>query len=186
MKDFTIDGFVTRNVEVRQMPSGQLVTKFSVNAPSYSRETQQSTPQFFDCEYWHGGPQDYKAANIAEGALLLLWGSLSYDSWTDQQSGQKRSRVTLKVRELGVIRPPQPRAPRQDAQQGAYAPQQRAYAPAPAQQAYAPAPQPAYAPSAPPQAPAPSPARPAPVRQAPEPQPQYPPVDGLYDEDIPF
>lgn len=168
MKDFTIDGFVTRNVEVRQTPSGQLVTKFSVNSPSYSRETQQSTPQFFDCEYWHGGPQDYKAENIAEGALLLLWGSLSYDSWTDQQSGQKRSRVTLKVREIGVIRPPQPRAPRQDAQQ-----------------AYAPAPQP-YAPPAAPQTPAPSPARPAPMRQAPAPQPQYPPVEGLYDEDIPF
>ena len=177
MKDFTIDGFVTRNVEVRQTPSGQLVTKFSVNSPSYSRETQQSTPQFFDCEYWHSGPQDYKAENIAEGALLLLWGSLSYDSWTDQQSGQKRSRVTLKVRELGVIRPPQPRAPRQDAQP--------AYAPAPAQQAYAPAPQP-YAPPEAPQTPAPSPARPAPVRQAPAPQPQYPPVEGLYDEDIPF
>lgn len=176
MKDFTIDGFVTRNVEVRQTPSGQLVTKFSVNAPSYSRETQQSTPQFFDCEYWHSGSQDYKAANIAEGALLLLWGSLSFDSWTDQQSGQKRSRVTLKVRELGVIRPPQPRAPRQDAPQPAYTS---------ASQPYAPAPQP-YAPAAAPQAPALSPARPAPARQAPAPQPQYPPVEGLYDEDIPF
>lgn len=181
MKDFTIDGYVTKNVETRSTQSGQLVTRFSVNSPNYNRETKSSVPQFFECEYWHSGPQDQKAANIVEGALLLLWGGLAFDQWQDQQTGQNRSRVKLKVREIGVIRPPQPR---QQAYQGA--PQQPAYAPQGYQQvpqalAYrqgrpqpAPAPQrPAYAPQAAPQA-------------AYAPQPPADPGADLYDEDIPF
>lgn len=182
MKDFTIDGYVTKNIETRSTNSGQLVTRFSVNSPSYNRETRQSTPQFFECEYWHSGPQDDKAANIAEGALLLLWGQLAYDSWQDKQTGQNRSKAYLKVREIGVIRPPQPRQP-QGYQQpaGQYAPQQPPY-PQPAPQQAAPAP--AYGQQQPAQAPAP--AQPAyPPQRAPQ-APQQPPVVDVYDEDIPF
>lgn len=160
MKDFTIDGYVTKNIEVRATQSGQLVTRFSVNSPNYNRESRTSTPQFFECEYWHSGQQDDKARNIVEGALLLLWGSLAYDSWQDKKTGQNRSKAYLKVREVGVIRPPQTRqAPQQGYAQPAYAPQQPAYAPqAPRQPAYAP-------------------------QQAPQ---QTAPAFDVYDEDIPF
>ena len=176
MKDFTIDGYVTRNIEARATPSGQLVTRFTVNSPNYSRETKQSTPQFFECEYWHSGQADDKAANIQEGALLLLWGSLAFDQWQDKQTGQNRSKAYLKVREIGVIRPPQPRRAQQGYQQPAYAPQQPAYAP----QA------PAYAPQRP--APAPAPAQPAYAPQAPAQAAQQPlpSIMDVYDEDIPF
>lgn len=170
MKDITIDGYVTKNVEQRATKSGQVVTRFSVNSPNYNRDTRQSTPQFFECEYWHNGTQDDKARNIVEGALLLLWGSLAYDSWQDKQTGQNRSKAYIKVREVGVIRPPQPKQ---------YQPQQPAYAPQPPQQQYAPAPQaPAYAPQQ-------APAQPA---YAPQPAPQavQPYVPDVYDEDIPF
>ena len=175
MKDFTIDGYVTKNVETRSTQSGQLVTRFTVNSPNYNRETRQSTPQFFDCEYWHSGQQDDKARNIVEGALLLLWGSLAYDSWQDKQTGQNRSKAYLKVREIGVIRPPQPRQHQQAQgyQQAAYAPAPQHAAPAPRygsqQVAQAPAPaQRQYAPQVAPQA------------------VQQPPVIDVYDEDIPF
>lgn len=175
MKDMTIDGYVTKNVRVEATRNGRTVTRFSVNSPNYDRETRQSTPQFFECEYWHSGPQDDKAANIAEGALLLLWGQLAYDSWQDRQTGQNRSKVYLKVREVGVIRPPQGRpaqqpAPQRYAPQPAYAPQAPAYPP----QGPAPAPaaaQPAYAPQA-----APAAAQ----------QPPLPSIADVYDEDIPF
>lgn len=178
MKDFTIDGYVTKNIEVRSTNSGQTVTSFSVNSPNYNRDSKTSTPQFFECEYWHNGQNDDKARNIVEGALLLLWGQLSYDSWQDKQTGQNRSKAYLKVREIGVIRPPQPK---QSQQQG-----YQQYAPQPV---YAPqyAPQPAYAPQQAPTAPqrvaqAPAPQHPA---CAPQQAPQQPAYD-LYDEDIPF
>lgn len=135
MKDFTLDGYVTKNVETRSTQSGQLVTRFTVNSPNYNRETKSNTPQFFDCEYWHNGQNDDKARNIVEGALLLLWGSLAYDRWQDKQTGQNCSKAYLKVREIGVIRPPQPAyAP----QQAPAAPQRVAQAPAPQQPVYAP------------------------------------------------
>lgn len=173
MRDFTIDGYVTKNVETRATPSGQLVTRFSVNSPSYNRETKQSTPQFFECEYWHGGQQDDKARNIVEGALLLLWGNLAYDSWQDKQTGQNRSKAYLKVREVGVIRPPRPKADRQPQGYRQAARQQ------PVQQ---------YAPQA---APAPrygsQQAAPAPAQRQYAPQAaQQPPAIDVYDEDIPF
>lgn len=179
MKDFTIDGYVTKNIETRSTTSGQLVTRFSVNSPNYNRDAKTSTPQFFECEYWHSGQQDDKARNIVEGALLLLWGSLAYDSWQDKQTGQNRSKAYLKVREIGVIRPPKQ-------QYQAEPPQQYRQQPAP--QAYQQAPQPApYAQQQPAQAP--MPVQPAYAPQQPAqaaPAPQQAPVYDVYDEDIPF
>lgn len=138
-----------------------------------------STPQFFECEYWHSGQQDDKARNIVEGALLLLWGSLAYDSWQDKQTGQNRSKAYLKVREIGVIRPPK--------QQYQAAPPQQ-YRPQPTPQAYQQAPQLApYAQQQPAQAPMPAQAAYAPQQPAQAaPAPQQASVYDVYDEDIPF
>lgn len=174
MKDFTIDGYVTKNVETRSTQSGQLVTRFSVNSPNYNRDSQQSTPQFFECEYWHSGQNDDKARNIAEGALLLLWGQLAFDSWQDRQTGQSRSKAYLKVREVGVIRSPRQgqRSPQQYAQQPAQAYRQAPQQPRYGSQQAAQAPMPAQAAYAPQQAASPAAA----------PQQAY----DLYDEDIPF
>lgn len=182
MKDFTIDGYVTKNVETRSTSSGQLVTHFSVNSPNYNRESRTSTPQFFECEYWHNGQQDDKARNIVEGALLLLWGSLAYDSWQDKQTGQNRSKAYLKVREIGVIRPPQPRQAQQPQgyQQPTYPSQQHP------QQGYRQqaAPAPRYGSQQVAQAPAPAQQQFAP--QAAPQAAQQPPIIDVYDEDIPF
>lgn len=167
MKDVIIDGYVTKNVDVRSTNSGQLVTSFSINSPNYNRDTKTTTPQFFDCEYWHNGQHDDKARNIYEGALLLLWGQLAYETWQDRQ-GNNRSKVKIKVREIGLIRYPQQQA--NNYQQLHQPPQ---VAPAPMQQ---PAPQqyqqqPQYAPQAAPAAP----------------QMAAPVVDAsVYDTDIPF
>lgn len=167
MKDFIIDGFVTSSVERRTTQGGRMVTRFGINSPDFNRETNERKAQFFDCEYW-SDPASDKAANIQEGALLMLWGKLAQDKWQDQQTGQNRSKVVLKVQEVAVIRAGQPRAqqapaPQQGYQQPAY--RQPAYAPQPGQYAAAPAPAPAPRPAAQP--------------------PAQPPLD-VYDADIPF
>ena len=176
MKEFTMDGFVTKGVEVRGTNSGRMVTKFSLNSPTYNRETNSNTPQFFDCEYWWNGQSDYKARNIVEGALLLIRGQLAQDTWQDRNTGQNRSKVTLKVREIGVIRTAQPKAqpaPQQAPQMATAAPQQ-AVQPATA------APQQAVA--APPMA---APQQMTMQQPAPQQAPQV--VDAsIYDVDIPF
>ena len=141
MKDFVMDGYVCKGVEVRSTQAGKLVTKFTLNSPDYNRSTQQSDPAFFRCEYWHNGQNDQKAANIVEGAVLLVWGSMRFDQYTDK-AGNKRSETAFKVREIGLIKPPaRPQQPQ-------YAPQP---APAPVQQPAAAYQQPATV-AAPPQA----------------------------------
>ena len=176
MKEFTMDGFVTKGVEVRGTNSGRMVTKFSLNSPTYNRETNSNTPQFFDCEYSWNGQSDYKARNIVEGALLLIRGQLAQDTWQDRNTGQNRSKVTLKVREIGVIRTAQPKA--QPAPQ--QAPQMATATPQQAVQPAAGAPQPPVA--APPMA---APQQMTMQQPAPHQAPQV--VDAsIYDVDIPF
>ena len=169
MKDFGMAGYVCKGVEVRSTQAGKLVTKFTLNSPDYNRSTQQSEPAFFRCEYWHNGQNDPKAANIVDGALLLVWGALRFEQWDDKSTGGKRSEIVCKVREIGLIKPPA-------------RPQQPQYAPQPVQQAYAPqyAPQPAPAPV---QQPAAAYHQPAPV--AVPPQAVQVPMS-VFDEDIPF
>lgn len=183
MKDFTIDGFVAQNVENKATQSGRMVTKFSVNSPDYDRKTQERTPQYFDCEFWHD-QGDPKAAMIQEGALLLVWGQLHQDKWTDRNTGQNRSKIVLRAREVAQIRAPQPGRQQARPQQPAYAPQ--GY-PQPAPQQYAPQPAPM------PQGCAPAQYAPQPAAYAPAPQPAPQPVQTaqapvveIYDEDIPF
>ncbi len=187
MKDFTIDGFVTQNVETKATQSGRMVTKFSVNSPDYDRKTQERTPQYFDVEFWHD-QGDPKAAMIREGALLLVWGQLHQDKWTDRATGQNRSKVVLRAREVAQIRAPQPGRQQARPQQPAYAPQgypqpaPQQYTPRPPMpQDYAPA---QYAPQSAAYAPAPQPAPQA--APQPTPQPAQAPVVEIYDEDIPF
>lgn len=177
MKDVTIDGFVTQNVETRATQGGREVTRFSVNSPDYDRKTQERTAQYFDVEFWHD-QGDRKAAMIREGALLLVWGQLHQDKWQGRGTGQNRSKVVIRAREVAQIRAPQPGTPREGRpQQPAYPPQayqQLAYPP----QQYAAA---QYAP-----APAPVPVAQAAPQAAPQPAPAQPPVADVYDEDIPF
>ena len=189
MKDFTIDGFVTQGVETNATQSGRMVTKFSVNSPDYNSKTQERTPQYFDVEFWHDAG-DPKAAMIQEGALLLVWGQLRQDKWTDRNTGQNRSKVVLRAREVAQIRAPQPgRQQGRPQQPAAYAPQ--AYPqPAPMPQAYpqaAPMPQGYAQPAQYPQQPAAyAPAPQATPQAAPQPAPAQAPVVEIYDEDIPF
>lgn len=206
MKDFTLDGFITKNIDVRQTSSGAVVTKFSINSPNYNRETQQSVPQFFECEYWHSAEPDFRAQNILEGALVLVRGSLSFQTWQDQQTNQNKSKVVLKVRDIGIVRPPQPKpqgayqaqsqAYGQTYQQPQYAPQRASQAHYPAQQAYQKPrqyQQTRQAPQVPRQV-TPAPAQPAQPPAQPAPQQAkiaqvsntVPAQPVAYDEDIPF
>lgn len=180
MKQFIMDGFVTKNVDIRGTNSGRMVTKFSINSPTYNRETNTNTPQFFDCEYWWNGPQDRKAKNITEGALLLVSGQLKQDTWQDKTTGNNRSKITLTVREIGVIAPPKNtiRQPNTAPQPGAQPMTQPAPQAAPVQpMAAQPVPQRMTAPQR-----APQPA----TQPAPQPVAQQTAMGSIYDVDIPF
>ena len=186
MKRFEMDGWVCRGangapgVVTRATQAGQLVTSFRVNSPDYGRD-RQTTPAYFQMEYWHSGADDPKARLIQEGACLLMSGQVAYDTWQDGQTGQNRSAVKFKVHELGQIfapgqaaAQPQPRAAQtQGYGQPGYPPQRPQAAPAAR-----------CGTRVPPQAPAP--AQPAYAPQQAYAAPQQAPVAGVYDDEIPF
>ena len=178
MKRFIIDGYVcggangAPGVETRTTNSGSTVISFRVNSATYNRQTQQSTPQYFQCEYWPR-KSDWRPQLIREGALLLMSGDLAVDTWQDKATGQNRSQVKLRVHEIGQISEPRQRgaAPQQAYQQAA--PQVPAY------QRQAPA-------HRPPQPPAQAPACRPPQAPAPQQAYQQAAPQEVYDEDIPF
>lgn len=90
-------GNLTRDPELRRTPSGSVVTEIglAVNRTftKASGETRDDTA-FLDIVVW-GRQAETCAQYLQKGAPLLVEGRLQYDSWEDQQSGQKRSRIRV-------------------------------------------------------------------------------------------
>lgn len=184
----SISGNLTRDPELRATGGGTQVLSMGV-AVNDRRRNQQSGewedyPNFVDCTVF-GARAESLAPHLAKGSKVAIDGKLRYRSWTDQQTGKRRSALEVVVDEIEFMSPrqqpayqQQPYAP-QPYQQPAYA---QAPAPAQARQTYAPQPAPAQPAYAPPRAQARAAAS-APV--APAPATQQPAAD-LYDEDIPF
>lgn len=166
-----ISGNLTRDAELRMTQGGSPVLSFGV-AVNERRKNQQTGewedhPSFIDCTLF-GNRAQALAQYLHKGTKVAVEGRLRQRSWTDRDTGKRRSAVEVIVDEVEFM------SSRQWAQQPAPSPQ--AYQAAPQYARQAPAPQPpAYAPQPAPQAP----------QQAPAPTRQPTAID-LYDEDIPF
>lgn len=88
-------GNLTRDPELRQIPSGQSVCSFSLALnrayKDQSGEWQEAT-DFIDCTAW--GPLGERVAQyLTKGRRALVQGRLQSRSW--EQEGQKRSKVEV-------------------------------------------------------------------------------------------
>jgi single-strand DNA-binding protein len=210
-----ISGNLTRDPELRATQGGTAVLGFGVAVNDRRRNPQsgewEDVPNYVDCTVF-GNRASALANMLRKGQKVAIEGKLRWSQWTDQQTGQKRSKLEVIVDECEFL------APRQDGQQQAPhgyaqqppAPQYQQQPPAPRYQQQAPAP-PQYAPQAPrgyqnppaqgyaqnqaPQAPsaAPAPTYQQPAQQPPAqayqptlPQQQPGQIADVYDEDIPF
>lgn len=205
INNVTVSGNLTRDPELRSLPSGTSITTLSI-AYNERRKNQQSgewedRPHFFDVTVF-GGQGEWIAKNLSKGTPVTISGSLEQQRWQDKQTQETRSRVAIVARDVvpgqrgngggqqqnggGYQSAPGYGAPAQQAAPGGYGqapPQQQGYgqpaaAPAGYQQA-APAPQPQ---------PAPQPAQQS-FQGAPQSQPHQPasPYQGdPGEDDIPF
>ena len=197
-----ISGNLTRDPELRVTQGGTAVLGVGVAVNDRRRNPQtgewEDVPNYVDCVVF-GNRANALANTLRKGMRVAIEGKLRWRQWTDQQSGQKRSKLEVVVDECEFL------APRQDGQQQApqgyqnppaqqyrqQAPQAPQYAPQ-APQAHQNQPARGYArqqaPQAPQQAPSPSPAYQQPPAQAYQPAlPQQPAqAADVYDEDIPF
>lgn len=128
-------GNLTRDIELRYASNGNAIgstaiavtRKFNVNG-----EKREETC-FIDIMFW-GKQAEIANQYLSKGSKLLVEGRLKFDQWTDQQTGQQRSKHSITVENMEMLGSPQQQNNGGNQggyqqnygqqQQGGYAPQQ--------------------------------------------------------------
>ncbi|MDP2638946.1 MAG: single-stranded DNA-binding protein [Candidatus Azambacteria bacterium] len=90
-------GNLTRDPELRQTPTGQNVTSFSIATnrmwtnPAGVKQTQV---EYHNIVLW-GRLAEIAKQYLSKGGLVFIEGRMNTRSWQDQQSGQKRYRTEI-------------------------------------------------------------------------------------------
>lgn len=116
----TLCGNLTRDPEHRTVGQSE-VLQFSIAVNERRKQPDGSwadDPQFIDCELW--GPRAHTLGQfLKKGMKLTVSGSLRYHAW--EKDGQKRSRITVNVRDVELpARVDAARQPQQPTQGGYY------------------------------------------------------------------
>lgn len=92
----TIAGNLTREVELKYKPSGIAVARLglAINRKFKDKATNQLKEEvtFVDVDLF-GKTAELASKFLAKGRAVLIGGRLRYDSWTDKQTGAKRSKL---------------------------------------------------------------------------------------------
>ena len=98
-------GNITRDIEMRQFPSGGSVGKFTiaVNERYKDRNEQwQERANFIDCEVF-GRKAEVMAQYLGKGRPVFIEGKLRLDKWEDKQSGENRSKLKVVVDDFQFV-----------------------------------------------------------------------------------
>ncbi len=96
-------GNLTRDPELRTIPSGQQVASFSlaVNRTwNNSNGEKQEAVDYIDCNAW-GKPAEIITQYMTKGSAILVSGRLQQRTW--EQEGQKRSKVEVVVEDFNFV-----------------------------------------------------------------------------------
>lgn len=95
-----IIGRLTRDAELRSLPDGRQVLRFTLavndSYKSKGRETLVKQACFFDCSYWR---QTSLAPYLIKGSLVEVQGQLSVRAWTNAE-GQAKASLQFHVNSL--------------------------------------------------------------------------------------
>lgn len=98
----TVSGNLTRDAEVRQAPSGTVITSISIAHNERRKNNQtgdwEDRAHFFDVTIF-GGQGEWLSKNAGKGDPITVSGQLQWRSWEDQQ-GNKRSAVEILARDI--------------------------------------------------------------------------------------
>jgi single-strand DNA-binding protein len=96
-------GNLTRDPELRTIPSGQQVASFSlaVNRTwNNANGEKQEAVDYIDCNAW-GKPAEIITQYMTKGSAILVSGRLQQRTW--EQEGQKRSNVEVVVEDFNFV-----------------------------------------------------------------------------------
>ncbi len=97
-------GNLTRDVELRYLPSGQALAKCGIATNRRFKDAsgaQKDETMFVDFTVW-GRSAEVANQYLRKGSRVLLEGRLVLEQWTDQ-SGQKRSKHSITVENLKML-----------------------------------------------------------------------------------
>ena len=98
-------GNVTRDPQLRQLPSQTVVAEFglAVNRKFRSADGEEREEVcFVDCTAF-GKQAEVISQYCQKGKPIFVQGRLRYDSWDDKQSGAKRSKLTVVVENFQFV-----------------------------------------------------------------------------------
>lgn len=98
-----LSGNLTRDPELAVTPNGKQLLKFGLAVGE--RRGDKAYTHFFDCIIW-GSYGETMQRYLHKGQKIAIAGSLHYSSWTDKESGNKRSKVEVYVRDIDTVGPP--------------------------------------------------------------------------------
>jgi single-strand DNA-binding protein len=96
-------GNLTRDPELRTIPSGQNVASFSLAVNRSWKNAsgeQQEAVDYIDCNIW-GKPAEIITQYMKKGSAILVSGRLQQRTW--EQEGQKRSKVEVVVEDFNFV-----------------------------------------------------------------------------------
>ena len=99
-----ISGNLTRDAEMKALPSGTPVAEFGMAVNDRVKEGSdwKDRPNFIDCAYFGNGAQAlYDRGRLVKGARVVVEGRLRYESWT--QDGQTRSKLKVVAERIEVM-----------------------------------------------------------------------------------
>ena len=98
----TISGNLTRDCEVRTVPSGMAITKFTVTVNERRKDGNEWTDvaNYVPCTLF-GNLGEKLAPQLRKGAKVCVQGSLRYSSW--EKDGDTRSKLEVIVKEIEVL-----------------------------------------------------------------------------------
>jgi single-strand DNA-binding protein len=92
-----IAGRLTRDPELRYLPSGMAVCKMSIANTRYFKSKEGDRREevvFVDVTVWDR-QGEYVGERLRKGRPVLIEGRLKTDQWEDKATGQKRSRIEI-------------------------------------------------------------------------------------------
>jgi single-strand DNA-binding protein len=99
-------GNVTRDIAVKYTPNGTAVCEIGIAvSESYlDKKTNQrrENTTFVDVTLW-GRTAEVAGEYLAKGRPVLIEGRLNLDTWTDKESGQKRSKLKVVGEKLTLL-----------------------------------------------------------------------------------
>lgn len=101
----TLLGRLTRDAELKSLPSGVPIANFSLatNRVWYDQQKQkQEETEFHNCIAWNKTAENI-SKYTAKGHLLYIEGRIQTRSWDDKTTGEKKYRTEIVVEEMKLM-----------------------------------------------------------------------------------